>query len=98
MRNKAVAPLLDFCTLIGVLKKADPTLMICPLAPMEDKSSNYIDLPVHIPVGDPTLLPNYFSYTTTKEWVHGVFSIRTTSKSLWTLKENPITMRATPAG
>ena len=87
MRHKAVATPLNFRTLIGVLKKADPTLMICPLAPKENKRSNYIDLPVHIPVGDPTLLRNYFSYTTTKEWVHGVFAIRTTSKSLWTLKE-----------
>ena len=92
MRNKTVAPPLDFRTLIRVLKKTDPTLMIYPLAP-KDRSSNYIDLPVHILVGDPALIRNYFSYTTTKEVVHGVFLIRTTSKSLLTLKENPITMQ-----
>ena len=92
VQNRSVFPAKDFQKLIGVLKKTDDTLMICPLAPMRDGSSNYINQPVHIPVSDPTLLRTYFSHTVTKDYVHTVFVIRT-HKTLWTLKENPISMK-----
>ena len=46
-------------SLIGSLQKADKNLMICPLAPTHDSSSNYIDQTCHIPVADEFLLRNY---------------------------------------
>ena len=86
-KQREVFPGKDFQKLIGMLQKADPNLMVCPLAPTHDGSSNYIDQTCYIPVTDDTQLQNYFSHTVSRDTVHGVFIIRT-SKTIISLKEN----------
>ena len=90
-KTSDVLPGKTFQSLIGSLQKADPTLMICPLAPTRDTSSNYIDQTCHIPVASETLLRNYFTHTVLRNSVHGVFLIRT-KHTLTTLKENASVM------
>ena len=86
-KQRKVFPGKDFQNLIDMLQKADPNLMIYPLAPTHDGSSNYIDQTCYIPVIDDIQLQNYYSHTVLRDTVHKVFIIRT-SKTIISLKEN----------
>ena len=73
-------------SLINFLQKVNPALMICPLDPTYETSSNYIDQTFHIPITEKSLLCNYFTNTVLQNSVHRVFLIWT-KHSLTTLKE-----------
>ena len=85
--RQAVFPGKDFQSLIGMLQKEDPSLMICPLAPTAEGNCNYIDQTCYIPVTEGSQLQNYFTHTVLKDTIHGVFIIRT-KKTIISLKEN----------
>ena len=55
-KTSDVLPGKTFQSLIGSLQKADPTLMICPLAWTRDTSINYINQTCRIPVATEALL------------------------------------------
>ena len=86
-----VLPSKIFQSLIGFLQKANPILMIYPLATAHETCSNYIDQTCHIPVADESLLRNYFTHTVFRNLDHGVFLI-CTKDTLTLLKENTFVM------